>query len=239
MPDGLEVAIKLLHLQAAESMVGFEEEVATLSKFRHPNLVVLMGWAQEGLQRAVVYELLPGGDLLSRLRKCKAQGANFAWTQRLLAARDVAMGLAHLHSAHPKAFHRDIKSANILLMDNDRAKLGDFGLSCVAPAQSAMHAGLQCLSASGTVGYACPSYTRTGLATESSEVYSFGIVLLELLLNLPAAEMVNGTLTYPLLDAVLPQQQEDQQRALDALDATANWPKNVASQLLQTALGCI
>mmetsp|Transcript_13159 Transcript_13159/g.24264 ORF Transcript_13159/g.24264 Transcript_13159/m.24264 type:complete len:766 (-) Transcript_13159:7-2304(-) len=239
MPDGLEVAIKLLHLKAEDSLVGFEDEVATLSKFRHPNLVVLMGWAQDGLQRAVVYEHLPGGDLLHRLRKCKVQGADFTWTQRLLAARDVAMGLAHLHSAHPKAFHRDVKSANILLMENDRAKLGDFGLSCVAPAKSGMSAGLQCQSASGTVGYACPSYIRSGLATESSEVYSFGIVLFELLLNLPAAEMVNGELTYPLLNKVLPAKHGAQQRVLDALDPTASWPKKVAAQVAQTALACV
>merc|ERR1719162_2061358 len=96
---------------------GFGDEVKCLSKFRHPNLVTLMGWCKAPSQRFIVYELLQGGDVDKRL-KGAVRGEPFKWKERLYVARDAAMGLSHMHNSTPKAFHRDIKSANILLDGN-------------------------------------------------------------------------------------------------------------------------
>merc|ERR1719498_233781 len=108
---------------------GFMEEVRLLSKFRHPNLVILMRFARCGNQRFLIYELCRGGDVYHRLQKCTKRGAPFSWEQRISVAFDAACGLSHLHNSTPKVFHRDIKSPNILLDKNGNAKMADFGLA--------------------------------------------------------------------------------------------------------------
>merc|ERR1719188_2727744 len=105
-----------------------------LSKFRHPHLVTLLGWGQHGMSRYLVYEYLAGGDVFQRLRACRRNvGAHpFPWNERLSVCLDAATGLSHMHNSTPKAFHRDIKSANILLDRHGTAKMADFGLSCTS-----------------------------------------------------------------------------------------------------------
>eukprot|EP00913_Durusdinium_trenchii_P021868 g20548.t1 len=106
---------------------GFEEEVRVLSMFRHPNLVVLMGFARNGPKRFLVYELMEGGDLFNRIHYKKQKA--FEWRERICVAYDAACGLSHLHHQTPKVFHRDIKSPNILLTRSGLAKVADFGLT--------------------------------------------------------------------------------------------------------------
>eukprot|EP00435_Cladocopium_sp_Y103_P003231 s2389_g1.t1 len=132
--------------------------------------------------RSLIYEFLAGGDVSKRLQRSRQQLEPFRWNARLSAAVDAACGLSHLHNVTPRAFHRDIKGPNILLDKNGTAKMADFGLSCVS--EGAQHKVKQ---ASGTVGYACPEYIRTGIITEGSEVHSFGMVVLELLTGAPPA----------------------------------------------------
>ncbi|CAE8584858.1 unnamed protein product, partial [Polarella glacialis] len=123
MEDGSEVAIKMIDLSVLSAqgqtpdMAGFEEEVQTLSKFRHPNLVTLLGWGKHGQYRYLVYELMLGGDTFDRMLKSRQRvnPAPFLWCDRISALLDAATGLSHMHNSKPKAFHRDIKSANILL----------------------------------------------------------------------------------------------------------------------------
>ncbi|CAK0852997.1 unnamed protein product [Prorocentrum cordatum] len=157
MVDGTEVAIKVL--QVPEE-AGFEEEVKVLSRFRHPNLVILMGFARhlETGGRSLIYEYLSGGDVSKRLQRSRQLSEQFLWRARLSAALDAACGLSHLHNMTPRAFHRDIKGPNILLDKNGGAKMADFGLSCVSA--GAQHKVQQ---ASGTIGYACPEYIRSGI----------------------------------------------------------------------------
>jgi serine/threonine protein kinase len=239
MQDGSDVAVKVIDMAALgdDAMVaGFEEEIAVLSKFRHPNLVVLMGWAREGTRRFLIYEFLSGGDVFQRLAKCRMDVAPFPWHERLAICRNAATGLAHLHNAIPHAFHRDIKSANILL-GGGSAKMADFGLSCVAKTRQAKD--MQCKFPSGTPGYTCPAYIRTGKVTEGSEVYSFGMVMLEMLLNLMPAGMMNDSLVYPIHEAVRPSEPDAIERCLERADAKARWPQGVAGDVAQLALSCI
>eukprot|EP00440_Ansanella_granifera_P054883 gb/GFBE01059495.1/.p1 GENE.gb/GFBE01059495.1/~~gb/GFBE01059495.1/.p1 ORF type:complete len:912 (+),score=193.57 gb/GFBE01059495.1/:1-2736(+) len=228
--DGTEVAIKVLDVPEE---AGFEEEVRVLSKFRHPNLVILMGFAKNGPQRFLVYELLAGGDLFKRLQKCAVENVPFTWKQRVSAAFDAACGLSHLHNATPKVFHRDIKCPNILLDRNGTAKMADFGLACCSHAKEQ-----KVEQAAGTVGYACPHYVNRGVVTEGSEVYSFGIVLLELLTAAqPAylAQAPDGSEQYQFLVTHLA---NDVRIAVQMADAKAQYPSEIATELASLGLRC-
>ena len=155
LKDGTEVAIKVLNTPKDS---GFKEEVQVLSKFRHPNLVILMGFSRNAKDRYLVYELLPGGDLCSRLQN----DPQFDWRKRINACLDAALGLSHLHNASPKVFHRDIKTQNILLDRNGTAKMADFGLALLAQPK----VGVKVEQCAGTLGYADPLYISSSVVTE-------------------------------------------------------------------------
>eukprot|EP00931_Biecheleriopsis_adriatica_P048904 TRINITY_DN28263_c0_g1_i2.p1 TRINITY_DN28263_c0_g1~~TRINITY_DN28263_c0_g1_i2.p1 ORF type:complete len:1010 (-),score=176.79 TRINITY_DN28263_c0_g1_i2:13-2919(-) len=239
LPDGSYAAVKSIDLSALGDnaiVAGFEDEIMILSKFRHPNLVVLMGWAKEGTRRFLLYEFLSGGDLTGRLQKSKANRLPFMWHERLAVLRDAATGLAHLHNATPRAFHRDIKSSNILLGPSG-AKMADFGLSCEAKSRTS--SAVDCEHPSGTPGYACPIYMQTGKVTEGSEVYSFGMVALEALLNLLPAGMIGEEIKFPIQEVLQPQNPGVVERAVANADPTAGWPLPVAAEVATLALTCI
>jgi len=237
--DGSEVAIKMLEVtEDSQIDSGFADEVRTLSKFRHPNLVTLMGWGKGHGRRYLVYELLAGGDICHRLRACHSSGGEqFLWNERLRVALDAASGLSHMHNSMPKAFHRDIKSANVLLDRNGTAKMADFGLSMVAPKKGAME--LTCEHISGTPGYACPHYIKTGRITEYTEVFAYGMLLLELMMNAaPACIGDGGGIIYPIFQTIRPGSAGARERALGALDPAAQWPPPLAGELVDLALAC-
>eukprot|EP00427_Karlodinium_veneficum_P023948 CAMPEP_0169110898 /NCGR_PEP_ID=MMETSP1015-20121227/26767_1 /TAXON_ID=342587 /ORGANISM="Karlodinium micrum, Strain CCMP2283" /LENGTH=710 /DNA_ID=CAMNT_0009172739 /DNA_START=126 /DNA_END=2257 /DNA_ORIENTATION=+ len=230
---GTEVAVKVI--RDAGGIGGFEDEVRVLSRFRHPNLVTLLGWGHKDREKYLVYELCNGGDVGNKLEKCKKGRAQFSWSERLRVACDAARGLAHMVKSEPKAFHRDIKPANILL-DAGGAKMADFGLSSVT---GEMRNHLTVEQISGTPGYACPMYIQTGRVSEQSEVYSFGMVLLELLLNQPPALAgPQGDIIYPLLATVQPNVPGAHKRVIENLDKTADWPPEVAADFADHAISC-
>merc|ERR1719487_2170619 len=131
-----------------------------LSRFRHPNLVTLLGWGQQALSRYLVYEFLVGGDVFRRLLKSRQPGGlPFHWHERLSVCLDASTGLSHMHNSTPKAFHRDIKSANILIDKNGTAKMADFGLSLINHKRKGGEWQSKAMTVeqiSGTPGYACP-----------------------------------------------------------------------------------
>lgn len=232
---GTEVAVKVLNDMGG--LEGFEDEVRVLSRFRHPNVVTLLGWA-ENEKKYLVYELLPGGDLQGKLRKSNEGKAQFTWQQRLHVALGTANGLSHMMNSKPMAFHRDIKPANILLDTDGSAKMADFGLAGVVKQEGVQHLSVDCIS--GTPGYVCPTYALTGRVTEQSEVYAFGVVLLELLMNKPPAlQGPEGDLVFPLLQAVQPAAPGAHGRLMAALDPTAGWPPALAEDLSDLALSCV
>lgn len=249
MKDGTQVAIKMIDLGAlknsgqTEDMAGFDQEVATLSKFRHPNLVTLIGWGKHYHlpHRYLVYELMTGGDIYDRLMKSKRRQnpITFHWYERLSALSDAASGLSHMHNSNPEAFHRDIKSANILLDRHGTAKMADFGLSITS---SAAAKSLKVDTISGTPGYACPIYARTGQVTEFSEVYSFGMVILEVLTAIPPAMADSGKpggIGYPIEDRIKPGADGALERCVQNLDYTAAWPCGLAEELSKLGIRCV
>lgn len=228
--DGTEIAVKVLDLP---DEAGFEEEVRVLSKFRHPNLVILMGFARRDATRFLVYELLAGGDAYQRLQRSTRNEQSFTWNQRSSVVFDAACGLSHLHHATPKVFHRDIKSPNILLDRNGTAKMADFGLACLSHSMSQ-----RVEKAAGTTGYACPLYTQRAVVTEGSEVYSFGMVMLEMLTATSPAvllKMSDGTQHYRFLVCEIHGSAEV---AVSMADTKAQWPAEASLALARLALRC-
>ncbi|KAA8533253.1 hypothetical protein F0562_033214 [Nyssa sinensis] len=157
----------------------FVTEVALLSRIHHRNLVPLIGYCEEEYldQRMLVYEYMHNGTLRDHIHDSAKQKL-LNWLARLYIAEDAAKGLEYLHTGcNPGIIHRDVKTSNILLDINMRAKVSDFGLSRQAEEDLTHISSV----ARGTVGYLDPEYYATQQLTEKSDVYSFGVVLLELI----------------------------------------------------------
>lgn len=148
-----------------------------LGQLRHPNLVNLIGYCLEDEQRLLVYEYMEGGNLENLLFKC-CYVSNLTWLQRIKIALGSAKGLAFLHETEKPIIFRDFKASNILLDSDYNPKLSDFGLAINGPDEDDTHVTTRIM---GTEGYAAPEYIMTGHLSTMSDVFSFGVLLLELL----------------------------------------------------------
>ncbi|CAA6668299.1 unnamed protein product [Spirodela intermedia] len=179
-----DAAIKKLDASDPETNNEFLSQVAMVSKLKHENVVQLVGYCVEGNLRVLAYEYATMGSLHDILHGRKGvQGSQpgpvLDWMQRVRIAVDAARGLEYLHEkAQPSVIHRDIRSSNVLLFEDLKAKIADFNLSNQAPDMAAR---LHSTRVLGTFGYHAPEYAMTGQLTMKSDVYSFGVVLLELL----------------------------------------------------------
>lgn len=235
LADGREVAIKraesssLLgtkqHQQAEEDKdKAFLNELESLSRVNHKNLVRLLGFCEERGELALVYEYMKNGTLHDLLHghgppERRRQGPIpplMTWTARLRVALQAAQGIEYLHEyTVPAVIHRDVKSANILLDSDWTAKVSDFGLSLVGPDPDKGESHLS-LGAAGTVGYMDPEYYRLQQLTTKSDVYSFGVVLLELLSGQKAIHRNEDGVHRNVVDYVVPFVEQDQvHRVLD------------------------
>ncbi|TQD94443.1 hypothetical protein C1H46_019933 [Malus baccata] len=153
-------------------------EVNYLGQLSNPNLVKLIGYCCEDDHRLLVYEYMASGSLEKHL--FRRVGCTLTWSRRMKIALDAAKGLAFLHGAERPIIYRDFKTSNILLDGDFNAKLSDFGLAKEGPMGDQTHVSTRVM---GTYGYAAPEYVMTGHLTARSDVYGFGVVLLELLLG--------------------------------------------------------
>uniref|UniRef100_A0A0D9Y9N1 non-specific serine/threonine protein kinase n=1 Tax=Oryza glumipatula TaxID=40148 RepID=A0A0D9Y9N1_9ORYZ len=186
-----EVAVKVLVETSIAESKDFLPEVQTLSKVHHKNLVALVGYCQNKKCLALVYDFMPRGNLQQLLR---GGYDSLNWEERLHIALDAAQGLEYLHeSCTPSIVHRDVKTPNILLDKNLVAKISDFGLS---RAFNAAHTHISTVAA-GTLGYLDPEYHATFQLTVKTDVYSFGIVLLEIVTGQPPVFMDPQTVHLP------------------------------------------
>lgn len=158
LEDGTKLAVKrmVVGVMNNKALDEFQSEITVLSSVRHRHLVSLLGYSVEGDERLLVYEYMPQGALSRHLFRWKSLGLEpLSWTKRLIIALDVARGVEYLHSlAHQSFIHRDLKSANILLDDDFRAKVSDFGLVKLAPDRERSVA----TRLAGTFGYLAPEY---------------------------------------------------------------------------------
>ncbi|GJY66738.1 probable receptor-like protein kinase [Tanacetum coccineum] len=181
-----QVAVKRLHSMSNQGAHEFEAEVQILSKLRHGNLVSLIGYCIEGKDMCLVYEFMPNGTLGYHLHR---DDTELSWPLRLKICIGAARGLEYLHtgtSTQHGVIHRDVKSSNILLDANFAAKISDFGLAKVGPinqTRTYVSTGVK-----GTFGYMDPYYFNSGRLTRKSDVYAFGVVLLEVLCGKQAVD---------------------------------------------------
>ncbi|XP_024027034.1 nodulation receptor kinase-like [Morus notabilis] len=179
LPDGQEVAVKARSATSTQGTREFENELNLLSTIRHENLVPLLGYCSENEQQILVYPFMSNGSLQDRLYGEAAKRKRLDWPTRLSIALGAARGLTHLHTyAGRCVIHRDVKSSNILLDQSMTAKVADFGFSKYAPQEGDSGASLE---VRGTAGYLDPEYYTTHHLSDKSDVFSFGVVLLEII----------------------------------------------------------
>ncbi|AET03148.1 putative protein kinase RLK-Pelle-RLCK-VIIb family [Medicago truncatula] len=190
LKSGEVVAIKKMEMPAIEGEREFRVEVDILSRLDHPNLVSLIGYCADGKHRFLVYEYMQNGNLQDHLNGIRERKMD--WPERLRVALGAAKGLAYLHSSSCVGIpivHRDFKSTNVLLDSNFEAKISDFGFAKLMPEGQEIHVTAGVL---GTFGYFDPEYTSTGKLTLQSDVYAYGVVLLELLTGRRAVDLNQG-----------------------------------------------
>ncbi|KAG5549950.1 hypothetical protein RHGRI_015044 [Rhododendron griersonianum] len=176
LPNGQLVAVKRAQTGSMQGGHEFKTEIELLSRVHHKNVVSLVGFCFEQGEQMLVYEYIPNGTLKESLSG--KSGIKLDWMRRLRIALGMARGLQYLHElANPPIIHRDIKSTNILLDDHLNAKVADFGLSKLLGDPGKGHVSTQ---VKGTMGYMDPEYYMTQQLTEKSDVYSYGVVMLEL-----------------------------------------------------------
>ncbi|KAF7803787.1 L-type lectin-domain containing receptor kinase IX.1-like [Senna tora] len=170
-----QVAIKRISKDSTQGIKEYATEVKIISQLRHRNLVQLLGWCHKKNDLLLVYEFMPNGSLDSHLYN--NNNGLLTWQVRYKIALDLASALLYLHEEWSQCvLHRDIKSSNVMLDSSFNAKLGDFGLARLVSHEK----GARTTLIAGTRGYIAPEYVFTGKAYKESDIYSLGVVLLEM-----------------------------------------------------------
>ncbi|KAL2229570.1 probable L-type lectin-domain containing receptor kinase VI.1 [Sesamum indicum] len=179
---GVEVAVKkIMSNNPLQGMREFAAEIESLGRLRHKNLVNLQGWCKHKNGLLLVYDYVSNGSLDSLLYNSK-NGNYLTWEQRFNIVKGVASGLLYLHEEWEQVvIHRDVKSSNVLIDHDMNARLGDFGLARLYDHGKNSHT----THVVGTIGYIAPELTRTGKASKSSDVFAYGILLLEVACGRP------------------------------------------------------
>ncbi|XP_039043204.1 U-box domain-containing protein 35-like isoform X1 [Hibiscus syriacus] len=225
--DHTPVAIKILRPDAAQGKRQFQQEVEVLCTIRHPHMVLLLGACPE--YGCLVYEYMHNGSLEDRLFR-KGNTRPLSWRRRFKIAAEIATALLFLHQSKPEPLvHRDLKPANILLDRNFVSKISDVGLArLVPPSVADSVTQYHMTSAAGTFCYIDPEYQQSGMLTTKSDIYSLGIMLLQIITAKPAMGIAHhvgraiekGTLA-------------------DVLDpAVPNWPLEEALSYARLAIQC-
>ncbi|XP_021291257.1 PTI1-like tyrosine-protein kinase 1 isoform X1 [Herrania umbratica] len=241
--NGKAVAVKKLDVSSEpETNVEFLTQVSMVSRLKHDNLVELQGYCVEGNLRVLAYEFATMGSLHDILHGRKGvQGAQpgpvLDWMQRVRIAVDAARGLEYLHEkAQPSVIHRDIRSSNVLLFEDFKAKIADFNLSNQAPDMAAR---LHSTRVLGTFGYHAPEYAMTGQLTQKSDVYSFGVVLLELLTGRKPVDHTMPRGQQSLVTWATPRLSEDKVKQCVDPKLKGEYPPKGVAKLAAVAALCV
>ncbi|KAH8520387.1 hypothetical protein H0E87_001724 [Populus deltoides] len=218
---GRTVAIKRLHPNNMQGQSEFQKEVQVLGKLQHPHLVTLLGACPEAW--SLVYEYLPNGSLQDRLFQ-KNNIAPLTWKIRTRIVAEISSALCFLHSSKPeKIVHGDLKPQNILLNSELSCKICEFGICRLVTEDSLYQPSFHWSTIpKGSFPYTDPEFQRIGVLTPKSDIYAFGVIILQLLTGKPPAGLVGEVRRTRKLASIL--------------DPSAEWPMIVARRLVDLAL---
>ncbi|KAK6242115.1 hypothetical protein SCA6_007504 [Theobroma cacao] len=235
--DGTLVAVKRLKdYNIAGGEIQFQTEVETISLAVHRNLLRLSGFCTTENERLLVYPYMPNGSVASRLRDHIHGRPALDWARRKRIALGTARGLVYLHEqCDPKIIHRDVKAANILLDEDFEAVVGDFGLAKLLDHRDSHVT----TAVRGTVGHIAPEYLSTGQSSEKTDVFGFGILLLELITGQKALDFGRAANQKGvMLDWVKKLHQEGKLSLLVDKDLKGNFDRIELEEMVQVALLC-
>ncbi|KAI7740269.1 hypothetical protein M8C21_000038 [Ambrosia artemisiifolia] len=230
------VAVKKLNSESMQGVEEWQAEVIFLGRLSHPNLVKLLGYCYEDDELLLVYEFMQKGSLENHLFGRGSTIQPLPWDIRLKIAIGAARGLAFLHTSDQKVIYRDFKASNILLDGSYNAKLSDFGLAKMASV-SQSHLTTRVM---GTHGYAAPEYVTTGHLYVKSDVYGFGVVLIELLTGMRALDEDRPAFQRNLVEWAKPYL-ANRRKLKNIMDSRleGSYPSKAAGQVAQLALTCV
>ncbi|XP_004238436.2 probable serine/threonine-protein kinase PIX13 isoform X1 [Solanum lycopersicum] len=233
---GMPVAVKKSNADSEQGLKEWQAEVKFLGKLSHPNLVKLIGYCWEDKTFLLVYEHMQKGSLESHLFRTEGAEA-LSWGTRLKIAIGAAKGLDFLHTIEKQVIYRDFKTANILLDSDYNAKLSDFGLAKMGPVNGDSHVTTKIV---GTYGYAAPEYMATGHVYVKSDVYGFGVVLLEILSGRRVLDLNRPNGEHNLVDWAKPML-PDKKKLRKLMDPRleAQYPSKAAFQIAEIILKCL
>lgn len=235
LSDGTTIAVKQLSSKSKQGNREFVNEIGMISALQHPNLVKLYGCCIEGNQLLLIYEYMENNCLGRALFGREEQKLYLKWETRNKICLGIARGLAYLHEeSRLKIVHRDIKATNVLLDKDLNAKISDFGLAKLDEEENT-HISTRI---AGTIGYMAPEYAMRGYLTDKADVYSFGIVALEIVSGKSNTNYRPKEEFVYLLDWAYVLQ--EQGNLLELVDPSlgSNYPKEEAMRMLNLALLC-
>ncbi|KAK0589066.1 hypothetical protein LWI29_009168 [Acer saccharum] len=238
LADGSLVAVKRLKEERTQGgELQFQTEVEMISMAVHRNLLRLRGFCMTPTERLLVYPYMANGSVASCLRERPDSQAPLSWSNRKLISLGSARGLAYLHDhCDPKIIHRDVKAANILLDEDFEAVVGDFGLAKLMDYKDTHVT----TAVRGTIGHIAPEYLSTGKSSEKTDVFGYGVMLLELITGQRAfdlARLANDD-DVMLLDWVKGLLKEKKLEQLVDCDLQGDYIGEEVEQLIQVALLC-
>ncbi|MED6194751.1 hypothetical protein PIB30_031505 [Stylosanthes scabra] len=178
LPDGRHIAVKRLSKSSTQGAAEFKNEVLLIAKLQHKNLVAFIGFCLQEEEKILIYEYVPNKNLDYFLFDPHSEKL-LSWTERYNIIDGIARGILYLHEySRLKVIHRDLKPSNILLDENMNPKISDFGLARIVKQQQESTSRIV-----GTLGYMSPEYTMQGKFSEKSDVFSFGVMILEIIIG--------------------------------------------------------
>ncbi|XP_028966141.2 probable LRR receptor-like serine/threonine-protein kinase At5g45780 isoform X4 [Malus domestica] len=236
LPNRTMMAVKRLRDPNFTGEVQFQTEVEMIGLALHRNLLRLYGFCMTPNERLLIYPFMPNGSVADRLRETGREKPSLDWDRRLCIALGAARGLLYLHEqCNPKIIHRDVKAANILLDASYEAVVGDFGLAKLLDRRESHVT----TAVRGTVGHIAPEYLSTGQSSEKTDVFGFGILLLELITGQKALDAGNGQVQKGMiLDLVRTLHEEKRLEVLVDRDLKGCFDAIELEQCVELALQC-